>query len=419
MKVPEIFVNYFDSRTRASPINLAAARIVLGVYILWRGASIQVRDLTEWPVHWVTRLSLMAPPDGFEWVLVLEQYLLVIASILFIIGYRTQLSSFIAGAVFSHLTGVMRIMNLGGETDQMAIGALCVFLFGLYCEQDKLSVDGVRRTGQISIQVLNERLQQPDSGRFRMTSLTLILLALGILYASSAVGRFFGAGWIDWVSPENFARIIMVDGNDVGLPNFEVLANIPSLLMLFAVLTLVLEAGLLLATLSRLPVTPVVLGLMGMHAAIVPAMGLFFLDMFFFLLLFLSFDKIHTLLSADREIDVLYDGDCYFCVRSLYPFRLLDTQGSLNFYSQYTAPEPYLNDERVNLEARMYVFVDGEPYGGYYAFQQIFKQFPETIMLAKVMSISPVATVGEKVYRYIAANRNRHFKCSHNSGEDD
>ena len=410
--IPALFVNYFAERTRESPINLAGARIVLGSYILWRGASIDVRALTEWPVHFITYLSFTHPPDGFEWVLIVEKFLLLVGTLFFIIGYRTRISSFIVGALFSHLTGVMRVMNLGGETDQMALGALCVFLFGLYCEQDELSVDGIRRTGRLSMKTLNERLQRPDDGRFSMTSLKLILLTLGISYAASPVARFFNPGWLAWASADNFARFLLVDGNELGLPGFDIIVNAPYLLTLFAVLTLVVEAGLLLSALTRLPITPMVIGLFGMHTAIALTVGLFFLDMFFFLLLLLSFDRIHASLSADREIDVVYDGNCYFCARSLQPFKLIDTKGSISWYNQYTAPDSYLDDERVDVEARMYVFVNGKPYGGYDAFQQLFKQFPETVPISMAMSIPPVAAVGERLYRYIAANRSRHFKCS-------
>jgi len=418
MNISNIFVNYVADAQRASPINLFAARVVLSVYILWRGASMEIRALTEWPVWYASYHSFMYPPEGFEWILISEKYLLMLFALFLLIGYRTRLGSFVVGVLFSHLTAVLMLMNTGGETEQMAIGALLVFLYGLYCEQDELSIDGMRRTGQVPLQTLNDRLQGPNTEEYTMTSLMLILLTLGILYAASPVGRFFNPGWITWTSPGNFARYLLIDGNEFGIPFFDVLVSTPLLLIALACFAMILEASLLVTAVARLPITPVIVGLFGMHSVIALTMGLFFFDMFFFLILFFSFDNLHTALSSDREIDVLYDADCYFCARSLYPIKLLDTKQHLHWYTQYNAPREYLDQDSVTLDEAMYVFVDGTPYKGFYAFQQLFKQFPETVVLSMGMRYSPVARVGERVYGYIAANRNRYFTCDYSSEEN-
>jgi predicted DCC family thiol-disulfide oxidoreductase YuxK/uncharacterized membrane protein YphA (DoxX/SURF4 family) len=418
MNVPEIFVNYVDDDTRESPINLAAVRVIMGVYILWRGASMEIRARTGWPVHYKSYNRFMYPPEGFEWILVAEKYLLLSVVLLFIVGYWTRICSFVVGLLFSHLTGVLMIMNPGGETEQMAIGSLIVFLFGLYSEQDKLSVDGFRRTRNKSLQWLNDQLDQSVSKRYEMTSLKYILLCLGVLYASSPVARFFNPGWFAWTSPENFARFLLVDGNVFRLPIVETLVGIPPLLQVLAWLAIILELGLILFTASRLSVTPVILGLLGMHIGIALTMGLFFLDMMIFLMLFASYDMIHSYIALDRKINILYDRDCHFCARSLYPFKLIDTNDSLRWYTQYNAPESYLEDETIEVDKEMYVFIDGKSYGGYYAFRQVFKQFPETVLLAWVMKKPPVSTVGERIYRYVAENRDHHFMCSYDPNSE-
>lgn len=108
----------------------------------------------------------------------------------------------------------------------------------------------------------------------------------------------------------------------------------------------------------------------------------------------------------------MYDKHCYFCARSLYLFKLLDLNQTVTFHTQYTAPEEYRSREDVKFDDRMYVFANGEAYGGYDAFRRLFKQFAVTIPMSWVMALPPVAVVGKRVYAHIAANRNRYFVCS-------
>jgi predicted DCC family thiol-disulfide oxidoreductase YuxK len=122
---------------------------------------------------------------------------------------------------------------------------------------------------------------------------------------------------------------------------------------------------------------------------------------------------VNTKLAPQREIDLVYDEHCYFCTRSLYMFKILDTTQTVNYYSQYDCPEKLKNEKRVDFDEEMYVFANNEPHGGYYAFRQLCKQFPATAPLSWFMTIPPVATVGEYIYKYIAENRDRHFVCSY------
>lgn len=141
-------------------------------------------------------------------------------------------------------------------------------------------------------------------------------------------------------------------------------------------------------------------------------MGILFVDMLFFLSIFAAYDRGYAAIVSDREIDLVYDERCYFCARSLYLFKLLDINETVTFYSQSDAPDAYAGREDVAFEHEMYVFVNGEPFGGYDAFRQLLRQFGPPIVLSWVMSLPPVKRVGEDIYQYIAANRDRYFVCS-------
>jgi len=141
-------------------------------------------------------------------------------------------------------------------------------------------------------------------------------------------------------------------------------------------------------------------------------MGLYFIDMILVLMLFGAWDRAYRVLITDREIDLVYDEHCYFCTRVLYPFKLLDVNNTIKWYSQYDAPESHSDRDDVNFEDEMYVFVDGEAFGGYFAFQQLLKQFGFTHPVAWLMATSPIAAPGQRLYQYTAENRDRHFVCS-------
>lgn len=420
MRIPELFVNYFQDETRTSPINLAAMRVILGVYVLWRGASIDAQALAEWPAFLYTTNRLLYPPEGFEWILIVEKWLLLFAALAFMIGYRTRLSSFVTGLLLAHLTGVKMLLNTSGETQQMAIGVLFILLFGLYAEQDKLSVDGVRRTRNRSLHEMNNFLKNPITDKYQMTPLKLSLLSLGVLYAGAAYIKIRSAGLFAWTSPESLARWTTYyrDLLAFDFPVGGLLVNNPYLLRLSTWGTLVFEFSLLIFIIAGISITPIVLLLLGMHTMIALTMGISFFDIFLFLMLFAAYDQAYARLASQREIDLVYDEHCYFCSRSLYLFKTLDVNQTVTYYTQYDCPERYKTKKQVDFDEEMYVFVGDKAYGGYYAFQQLCKQFPVTTPISWLMGISPIATVGESIYEYIAKNRDRYFVCSYEPGAE-
>ncbi|MFC7028200.1 hypothetical protein ACFQH8_13510 [Halomicroarcula sp. GCM10025710] len=84
--------------------------------------------------------------------------------------------------------------------------------------------------------------------------------------------------------------------------------------------TLVVEMGLLVAVLLGITITPFVVGLLGFQTAVVVLLGILFVDTYPILLTFFAWDRVYERLVADRQIDVVFDGQCYFCMRSLYLF---------------------------------------------------------------------------------------------------
>jgi len=110
-------------------------------------------------------------------------------------------------------------------------------------------------------------------------------------------------------------------------------------------------------------------------------------------------------------IDVVYDGLCRFCIRSLAVVRLLDLQGVLRLHdandrAQVLRRFPMLRD--VDLDAEMYVVDEqGRAYAGFYAFRRLARALPLAWPLVPLLHLPGVSAVGTRVYALVARNRRR------------
>src|ERR1051325_8444965 len=88
-----------------------------------------------------------------------------------------------------------------------------------------------------------------------------------------------------------------------------------------------------------------------------------------------------------RELHIVYDGECGFCVRSLKLVRALDVFGRLRFYDSHDPQTIQQFSQLVgaNLDEAMYTVVDNEPlHEGFFAFRRLIWSSPLILL-----SISP------------------------------
>ena len=421
----DAFVNYFADPVRASPFNLAFARVLLGTYLIWRVASLEWASYAEWPFP-------LRSSSAFLWVdpllatLPYLPWLLVALLALFVVGYRIRWTAGLGGLLLIHLLSMKTTVYLAGTVESMYVCAYVLLLFAFFHEDDVLSVDGLRRTRERSPDELATFLKSDGSGSFddgdpayRHRPLKWALVVVGLLYLGSAWGKIMRGPLDIWLSGEDLRRDLLFfqEVTGVARPLAEPFLQVPELAWVGFVATALFQLGLIVAVLLGVTITPFAVGLISFHILVVATLGLYFIDMVLLLSLFGSWDRVYGALATDRTVDLVYDERCYFCARSLYPFKLLDVNGTVGWYSQFDAPEAYRDRPDVDFEEEMYVFVDGEAHGGYHAFRQLLKQFPVTRPLSWLMALPPVAAVGERVYEYVAENRDRHFVCSYEGSE--
>jgi predicted DCC family thiol-disulfide oxidoreductase YuxK len=110
-------------------------------------------------------------------------------------------------------------------------------------------------------------------------------------------------------------------------------------------------------------------------------------------------------------LDVVYDGLCRFCVRSLSAVQMLDSRHVLRLHDandRVAVAERFPTLRNVDLDAAMYV-VDGSgrSYAGFYAFRRIARALPLAWPLLPLLHLPGASAVGTRIYALVARNRRR------------
>ncbi|MFP9190324.1 thiol-disulfide oxidoreductase DCC family protein [Natrialbaceae archaeon A-CW1-1] len=411
------FINYFADKTRSSPINLAVVRVLVGAYVLWRVVSLDWGFYQEWPRHFNPPIDFLHQ-DLFLAMLGYQQWVVAALLIGFIVGYRTRWTGGLSSLLLMHMLSVKSTLYLAGTVESLFVCAYIILMFALFhdTDDDVLSVDAIRRTGEQSLEELNAFLKSDPERTYRVRVLKWSLLAVAIIYVGSAWGKFLNGPIDIWLSGANLQRDILFNRELTGIERPLAMPFVENELLAWIgfVGTALVQVSLLVAVVLGVSITLPVLGLIGFHLSVIAMLGLYFIDMILVLSLFAAWDIAYRRLAAseDDTVQVVYDERCYFCARSLYPFKHLDVNDSVQFYSQSDVPRELIDRDDVDLEKELYLFRDGEAYGGYEAFRQLFAQFRVFLPLTLLMALPPVRMVGNRVYAYIARNRSRHFVCS-------
>ena len=107
---------------------------------------------------------------------------------------------------------------------------------------------------------------------------------------------------------------------------------------------------------------------------------------------------------------VLYDGQCPLCQRSVEGLRARDTRRALRVVDLHAVElntiHPSLTREACLAEMHV-VTPDGRALKGFHAFRHVWGRLPATAWLAPFLYIPGVSTIGQLVYRWVARRRYR------------
>jgi predicted DCC family thiol-disulfide oxidoreductase YuxK len=110
-------------------------------------------------------------------------------------------------------------------------------------------------------------------------------------------------------------------------------------------------------------------------------------------------------------LDVVYDGLCLFCIRSLRALQRFDSGGVLVLHDandRTAVLERFPALRTADLDDAMYV-VDGEGcvHRGFFAFRRIVEALPALRVVVPLLHAPGVPALGTHVYAWVARNRRR------------
>lgn len=114
-------------------------------------------------------------------------------------------------------------------------------------------------------------------------------------------------------------------------------------------------------------------------------------------------------------LDVIYDGQCGFCIRALRVCRALDVRGALRFHDATAREEVHSAFPELlhaDFDNAMFAVVpDRGVTRGFFAFRRILWESPLMWPLLPLFYFPGTGWIGPKAYAWVARNRGR-FGCN-------
>lgn len=298
-----IFVNYVASPGRATPLNLAVARIIVGLYAAWKVATYPFAGIRDFP-HFLLLANPLAPQNAFfarasgtlAWIPA-AQLAIVLCLIVFASGRWTRLA---AGGGALLLAGLSGLNYLIVNERTFLLTVYFLIFYGLYCSADR---------GRLEVRSCRSGASTRDAApRYPLSALRLFQIVFAAIYFFTGVAKIKGGGMsLAWADAANVRLVLQHNAvyhlhemprvAAAILPHDAILGGI-------GIATLALELGFLPALLLRAPIGPFALGLVGMHLGILATMHLNYLtDMAVFFALFVAWDDLAVRFREWRSPD--------------------------------------------------------------------------------------------------------------------
>jgi predicted DCC family thiol-disulfide oxidoreductase YuxK len=411
----------------ATPGSLGAIRMLICAILL---ASALWEDLASSALlpkemrHSMGLLQVFYKLPGFEAFLSSQsalgifEALTVLILFLGVIGWHTRIVVPLGVLCYFLLGGIIRHYSWFYHTGLVPLYVLAVLSF-TPCG-DGWSVDRLLR--------IYRRRPVPDADRALPVygwSRYLCWLVVALPYGEAGLSKLGNAGW-QWLHPASLKRMMLRDSLNpmefdwgatlyfLQAPDFFFTALAAAAVLGELAFVLVLFSGV-----ARLIVPTAT---MMMHVSILFFQNIFFPDLIAIQLIFYNFTPLRRAIGQWLDgrrgrIDLLYDGLCPLCLRTarllaaLDLFRRLEVvdfrQLNLADYNRGHG----LTLTREDLDREMYVISRGGVHAGFYAYRRLSLAVPALWLTAPWLFLPGSHVPGEFIYRHIARNRLKLFKC--------
>jgi predicted DCC family thiol-disulfide oxidoreductase YuxK len=271
-----------------------------------------------------------------------------------------------------------------------------------------ISLDRVRAVRTAKLEKLDATVP-PYSSPWAGACIRLMQIQMAVLFFYSAVGKLRGDDWWDgdalWVVftiGEHYSRAIL-----------DVLASHYWLVNLGTYSTVIIEIAFPFLIWQRRTRPYLLAAAIFLHFQFAVLMGLFYFS-FVMVMGHMSFVRPEWLARLGEawkrkmgDMEMIYDGRCGFCVRSMAWFLAFDGLGQIRIRNFRTDPSPVVSDALVE-KALYLVLPDGRALPGFEAYRYVVLRVPGLWWQVPLFYLPVLSRLfGHPIYNWIAANRDR------------
>jgi predicted DCC family thiol-disulfide oxidoreductase YuxK len=393
---------------------------------MWPGTLTRQLQLTRLPAEWfdpIPSLKVLMLPFGWgarpgAEAIVAAWVVCGVAGIAALVGARTRLSLGVFAIASTFL--LSHFYSYGIVQHPQAAATIALWMLILTPSGEALSVDAMRT--RIAESARRGRFvpgQAAAMSRDARWPLRAVQWLLATVYLSAALWKIT-RGRAEWLNGYTMQYYLLVDGSTHRVPLAIAFAHAHWIGIASAVITLAFELTFVVCILFP-RTTPVYLATgVGVHAGIWVLMRAPFFQL---LALYAAFAEpirqwvrrwapSGTLRAHARTWEVIYDGRCPLCIRTVTQLDVLDGARCLRYvdlereWELAVALVSGVSRESMREEMTL-VRSDGRVLRGFFAFREISRRVPALWPLAPLMFAPGSAWAGVRVYRWVAANRAR------------
>jgi predicted DCC family thiol-disulfide oxidoreductase YuxK len=382
-------------------VNYGAASAYL--FDFWGEAGFVPRDLVwnDRTDGWVQSVFFYFSAP-WQWVAFHVLFLACCAALM--LGWRTTWVKWLV--LVGHISYAYRAPAIAYGVDKILaclLLILCVSPVGR-----AISLDRVRAVRAAKLKDLAAVLP-PYASPWAGACIRLMQIQMAVLFFYSAVGKLRGDDW--WNGDAIW--IVFTTGDHYNRFLLDVLASHYWLVNVATYATILIEIAFPFLIWQR-RTRPYFLALaIALHLQFAVLMGLFYFS-FVMVMGHMSFVRTEWLARLGAawkrwigDMEMIYDGRCGFCVRSMAWFLAFDGLRQIRIRDFRTAPSPLVSDAQ--LEKALYlVLPDGRALPGFEAYRYVVPRVPGLWWQVPFFYVPVLSRlVGHPIYNWIAANRSR------------
>jgi predicted DCC family thiol-disulfide oxidoreductase YuxK len=346
---------------------------------------------------------LVQSPEALRLLQVVAGVLLFLAAI----GWKTRITVPLGGLAAFLIAGLLRTYSFFWHQDLIALYCTAVLSFSP-CG-DGFSLDRL-------IAIARGRPARDRSPVVYGWARYACWVAIALPYVAAGTSKLRNGG-VNWWNGTTMRRALLIDTLNpmqFGWTFSLDLAYMPD--WVFTILGLTAVGGealyglVLIFPWARL-VFPLIMGMM--HLGIIFLQNILFMDLILLQLIFFDFTKVRKwigrMLGERGRLQVLFDGDCTLCQRTVEIMRRLDLFERLTFTDFRHQPVPGFAPDA--LARDMHVVGAGGVFRGFEAYRRLALVLPLGWLAAPILWLPGMGTIGARVYSGIAAGRSAPLAC--------